>query len=110
MLGIIGWIITIFVIWVYQMLILALRNTYSNVPSTGVEYAAVWLRCAIVLAPLAILFASFRGARSKLYRESVRTQKRKPLFKLWVVVIALPGILGGVGGCVLMSCLVTMAV
>ncbi|HCT43649.1 MAG TPA: hypothetical protein DF699_00380 [Phycisphaerales bacterium] len=105
-LGIIGWLFTGFAYWMMEMLMLAFQSMYATFPPTIYERAGVWLRCSAVIAPLVLLISWHRNAKQGIYLRAQRSKKTPSGHATRVVCVALPGILGGIGGCCLFSLII----
>lgn len=97
-LGIIGWAIAGFGYWAYSMVTLSVMNNYFPGMYGANDFAGVWCRTAIVVAPIALSCVWFRHARRYVYRISVRKESLTASTPGRVIAVNLPGILLGLVG------------
>jgi hypothetical protein len=98
LLGIIGWVIGGFGYWVYSMIFLVVINSYYPGTHGPNQFAAVWLRAAVVIAPVAVSCSWHRHARRNVYRIALRRTPHVVTTPKRVIAVSLPGILLGLLG------------
>jgi hypothetical protein len=96
-LGICSWLFCGFGLWLLGMASIALAETYGGLIPSYRDYAGVWLRSMIVIAPIALLFGWYRSSADQIYSCTLRGVWKMPRVLYRVQAISIPGILGAGG-------------
>lgn len=105
--GIIGWMVFAFGYWAYNMVLIAVMNSYYPGTFGTNDTAGVWCKTAFVIAPVALCCSWHRHARQRIYQFALKREPCIAKTPKRVVFYSAPGILlgflGGIGILMLLS-------